>query len=210
MPTANRRFFPRPDLLRQDQAASVKRELAEFHLSFQGSSIAQRVMSQAMQAARHTVDACTASRILEPFLMLQPSQNQFVVEWLSFNSKRPKVALRLWAWLFRFVDSDPAGNGEILVTREGLVECVLATSRSVDVVLKELVDLQALIRVREPEPGKQGRGCVRYFMNPRVGSHKPKGARDAAVSTAPVLGLVGGTDVPSERRSRAVVPAPVL
>ena len=58
--------------------------------------------------------------------MMYPPQNRVVVEWLSTKSRWPKVATRLWAWLFEFV---APRDGRFLITREGLIERVGASSR---------------------------------------------------------------------------------
>lgn len=138
--------------------------------------------------------------------MLYPAQNLLVVEHLSRHSSRPIVAPRLWALLFVHARAE---DGEILLTREGLIERVGASRASVDAVLKELVDFGALIRRREPEPGKQGRGPVRYFLNPSVGTQLPRGERQAAIAAAPPLRVVDGGLPPTERRKRAPSFAPL-
>lgn len=142
-------------------------------------------------------------------MLLTMKQNRLVVEHLTANSKWPKAAPRLWAWLFEFLDPD--GTGELLVTREGLTERVKASPRAINGVLAELVEFGALIRLREPEPGKQGRGTVRYFMNPRVGTRNvTTEERAAKIAGAPPLRIIDGGGRRTERRSRAPAPPTVL
>lgn len=200
-------FRSRADLLRRDQRERVRGALAELVEAFDGSSSERRVFEEAIAEAARVVDRRSAAENLGSFVMLYPAQNRLVVEYLSKESKRPFVAARLWAWLFEF--ASPV-DGEILVTREGLAERVGATARSVDTVLKELVEFGALIRRREPEPGKRGRGVVRYYMNPRVGTQiADRCERAAAQQRAPLLELIGGTEHKPRRRA-AVVPVVCL
>lgn len=195
-----RRVFPRPDLLRQDESARVKEALARTLDGFSGSPRERGELQLAIGAAYGVVDRDTASRNEERFFMLYPSQNRFVVEQLTLHSERPKVATRLWAYVLEFVGRDY----EVLVTREGLIERVGASGRAVDGVLSELVKMGALERLREPEPGKQGRGTVRYFLNPRVG-FKDRTAGETAGDRreAPLLKIIDGSAHPSQRRAYA-------
>lgn len=208
MPAAIRRSFPRPELLRQDESKRARDVLAAVAAGYAGSATARRVVAQAVAQAIRVVSSETASRNERSFLMMYPPQNRVVVEWLSTKSRWPKVATRLWAWLFEFV---APRDGEILITREGLIERVGAKARAVDGVLAELVKLGALRKERVPEPGKQGRGTVRYFMNANVATYQlTPGERDAAQRAAPRLTVVGSSALPTERRSRAALPAPVV
>lgn len=203
------RFRPRADLLRQDQNARVSSALSEAVSTFDGSELERRVFAKALSAAQSIVDRQTASQNQKVFFMLLPSQNRLVVEYLSTQSKWPKVATRLWAWLFEFV----APDGEILITREGLIDRVGCSPRAVGGVLGELVACQALTRRREPQPGKQGRGHVRYYMNASVGTQFLKnGERDKAVASASPLRLQyrDGVVQLTDRRARAASPVAVV
>lgn len=200
MAAAIRGFSSRSELLRQDQNARARAALVAAVELFDGAPVERQVFSEAVAVAVREVDRRTASHNEGPFIMLYPPQNFLVVEYLSTKSKWPKVATRLWACLFQFVS--PV-DGEILVTREGLIERVGAQPRAVDGVLAELVKFGALIRRREPEPGKRGRGYVRYFMNPSVGTHLKAGERSAARASAPLLKVIDGAAHPSQRRARA-------
>ena len=129
MPAAIRRSFPRPELLRQDESKRARDVLAAVAAGYAGSATARRVVAQAVAQAIRVVSSETASRNERSFLMMYPPQNRVVVEWLSTKSRWPKVATRLWAWLFEFV---APRDGEILITREGLIERVGAKARAVD------------------------------------------------------------------------------
>lgn len=201
MPAATARLLSRREMLGRAQNARAREYLAEVADLFDGSPFERRAMAAALGEAGRVIDLQSASRNERSFIMLYPPQNRLVVEHLTKNSKWPKVATRLWAWLFEFVS--PV-DGEVLVTREGLIERVGCRARAVDGVLRELVEFGALIRVREPEPGKQGRGTVRYFMNASVGSCIPnRDERAAAVRRdAPLLKVIDGSSHPSQRRAR--------
>lgn len=203
------RFKSRADLLRHDGNKRVLAALSEAAAVFDGSEVERRTLTVALAEAQRVVHRQTLADSPEFFVMLTPSQNRFVVGWLSTTSRYPKVGPHLWAWLIEWLD--PAGTGEILMRRDALIERLGCSGRAVDAVLRELVDLQALSRLREPEPGKQGRGTVRYFLNPRVGSCSiPKGERAARIAAAPLLRSVDGSVHPSQRRSRAPTVEPVV
>ena len=52
---------------------------------------------------------------------------------------------------------------------------------------------------------------VRYFVSSRLATHeRSSAAREASQAACPPLRLVGGTEVPTERRSRAPAFAPVV
>lgn len=201
MSAAIRRFSSRRELLVQEQAVELRRALEAFAAAFEGSPAQHRALGQMLEAGGRVLDSGTAFYGEGSFVVLTPIQNRLVVDHLTRWSKWPKAAPRLWAYLFEFLD--PAGSGEILITREGLIERVGVRPRAVDGILRELVELQALIKHREPEPGKQGRGTVRYFMNPRVGSlNLDRGERAQRARAAPRL-IVGGAAPSNERRARA-------
>lgn len=202
------RFRSRADLLRHDQNKRVSSALSDAASSFEGSASERRALTQALREAQRIVDRQTlAGR--EPFFMLTSSQNTRVVAELLRSSRYPKVAALVWALAIEFVD--PSGTGEVLAEREAFIARVGCSARAVDGVFAELVALGALIRLREPEPGKQGRGRVRYFINPRVGTQGLSlGERSARIAAAPLLRSIDGSSHPSQRRSRAAVVAPVV
>lgn len=204
------RFRSRADLLRQDQNKRVLAALDEAASSFQGSAVERRALTDAVLAGQRVVHRQTRAD-KEPFFMLTSSQNTFVVGELLRSSRFPKVAAHVWAVVIELVD--PAGTGEILFSsRETFTGRVGCSARAVAGVLSELVRMEALSALREPEPGKQGRGRVRYFLNPRVGTQGLDiGERSARVRAAPLLRSIDGSAHPSQRRSRAAAaPVPVL
>lgn len=209
MSAAIRRFVSGPELLLRDERDRVREALVSLGEGLALSPVERRAFDAGILTACRAVDRQTAARNERFFVMLYPAQNRMVVQHLLKCSKRPHVAVSLWSWLFEFVRPE---DGEILITREGLIERVGVSAYSVDAVLRELVAFGALIRLREVEPGKRGRGTARYFMNPRVGTcMTSRGERDAAQAVAPKLELVGGSARPSERRSRfAPLVVPVL
>lgn len=203
------RFKSRADLLRRDGNKRVSAVLAEAASLFDGPEVERQALTAALVEAQRVVDRQTLADSPEFFVMLTPSQNRFVVGWLSTKSRFPKVGPHLWAWLIEWLD--PSGTGEILMKRENLVARLGCSGRAVDAVLRELVDLEALSRLRESEPGKQGRGYVRYFLNPRVGTvNLPKGERAARIAAAPLLRSIDGSVHPSQRRSRAPIVEPLV
>jgi hypothetical protein len=198
---SNVRRFPRPDLLKQEQAAYDRRELARALADFKGSSVARAVLADHVAVADREIAGRTESVEFREFLMLYTRANRDVVRYLRKESKYKVIAPDVWATLLDHVQDV---SYEVLLTREALVREVGASPRAVAQVLKELVDFKALRRLRESEPGKQGRGCVRYFLNARVGSHETHDARIVSFKDADRLGKA---TVSSERRRRAMLPA---
>lgn len=117
-------------------------------------------------------------------MILYPSENRRLIDHLSRHSKWPKVAVHLWALALEH--ASPADN-EVMLTLDGMAGRIGCHPRAVSGALKELVLLRALIRQRLPEPGKQGRGTVQYFVNPRIASQLKKDARETARRHAPPL-----------------------
>lgn len=122
------------------------------------------------------------------FTMISPAQNAAVVEWLSAHSKRPQVAIRIWALLFTALRAD---TGQILLTRGQIAEKIGVEPRTVSEIMTELASINAILREKE------GR-AVRYAMNPAIATHIPgpearKAAREAA---GPLLILMEGGGAP--------------
>jgi DNA-binding GntR family transcriptional regulator len=115
------------------------------------------------------------------FVMIGPEQHAAVVRWLRQHSDRPLVAIGLWAELFTALDTR---TGEILLTRDELAERIDSSTINVSRVMSQLESVGAIIKLR------QGR-AVRFFMNPRVGTHLPAEKRIRAQARAPELKLVG-------------------
>lgn len=109
--------------------------------------------------------------------MLSPSQNRLVVRWIVANSRRQSVAIALWAECFCYMRMD---TGEVVMTRQQMMDATGATSSHISAVLAELVSMGALIRRQE------GR-TVQWFMNPTVGTQLTGVAREKAQRSAPPL-----------------------
>jgi hypothetical protein len=116
------------------------------------------------------------------FVMIDATQFAAVHGWLARNSERPIVAMHLWGLLFAHLDRD---TGEILASRAELAGLVNARPQHVSRIMGELEALGAISRRRMP-----ANGPVRYFMNPRLGTHLAKAPREAAQAAAPPLRLV--------------------
>lgn len=189
------RFRSRADLLRQDQNKRVSDHLAAAAASFEGPASERRALTAALAEGQRVVDRQTLSD-KGLFFMLTSSQNTRVVAELVRESRYPKVAALVWALAIEFID--PSGTGEVLAEREAFISRVGCSARAIDGVFAELVALGALIKLREPEPGKQGRGRVRYFINPRVGTQGLSiGERAVRVRSAPLLRSIDGSSHPS-------------
>lgn len=115
------------------------------------------------------------------FVMLSADQNAAVIDWLDANSKRPRIAVRLWAQLLRAIRMD---TGEVMLSRADLAGRVGATPDEVSRLMTELEGINAIRRERN------GRG-VRYFLSPLVATHLPSAAlREQARTAAGPLKLV--------------------
>jgi hypothetical protein len=169
----------RPDRLRQDQAETLRQAILPFETQ----------MPDAVKALIGHIDRQTASRNKWTFVMLSPEQNSIVVDYLAENSKRPLVAVRLWALCFKHLRND---TGEVLLSREEIAEKLKQKADSVSELMSELVEFGAIIRRRERVAGLKGPGMVHYFMNPRVATHLGGTAREKAQDEAPLLRLMEG------------------
>jgi CRP-like cAMP-binding protein len=175
------RFRTRADRLAAEQTKEVRKQLS-LALPDLSGEVAD-VVSRAVAA----LDAKIASENGWTFVMLSPADNAKVVAWLSENSSQPKVAMRLWSVLFLHLRRD---TGEIAQTRDELAEAVAVKPGEVSRVMGELESIGAVLRKREKVAGLRGPGVVRYFMNPRIGTHLPGKVRDKAQAEAPLLRLV--------------------
>jgi hypothetical protein len=174
------RLSTRPERLRADQASRLREALLPFE---------NELPLQVRDLLGH-IDRQTASHNKWTFVMLSPTQNADVVRYLATHSKRPLVAMRLWALCFEHLRTD---SGEILLTREELAAKLEQTSEHVSSVMTELVECGAIIRRRERVPGLRGPGLARYYMNPRVATHLSGKERDTAqIEAPPLLVLMAG------------------
>ena len=164
------RLTPKPARLRSEQAAKVRQAVLE--LDFDPEAIRPVLLS---------IDRNTAASRGWTFVMLSPSQNAAVVGWLRHHSKRPGVAIHLWAELLTGLRID---TGQVLLTRTQLAERVGVPPRSVSEILTELEDIGAISRRRQPTPGVRGKGSLEIFINPNVATHLTGTARDTAQAEA--------------------------
>ena len=114
------------------------------------------------------------------FVMVDPVLYADVIAHLRRHSRRPLVAMELFTRLFSYLPPD--GN-EVLADRAELARVTGCAVTDVSEVMGELEAVGAVYRRRE------GRG-VRYFVNPRLGTHLAGTARDKAQVEAPALRLV--------------------
>lgn len=191
-----RRFRSRPARLRQDERADLRSALLPFR-DGDGFRMPRQEVRLVVAKALALIDRETASQNGWSFVMLSPSQNALVVNFLAAHSERPLVALRLWALCFEHLRTD---TGEIVLSRGEMAERLGIEVRTVSSLVSELVAFGALSRTRD------GRS-VRYFMNPNVGTHLSGKARDDAQRAAVKLALVGCAERGVERRRRAYRPA---
>jgi hypothetical protein len=174
----------KPKKLRREEAAHLRASLKEWEAQATG------LPAGLMDVLYRELDKRTASHGRWTFVMISPQQNHIVVRYLIKNSKYPLIALDLWGLCFEHLHCD---TGEILLSRDELADNLEQKSKVVSAVMSELEDCGAISRRYEKVAGVKGRGFVRYFMNPLVGTHLPGAARDEAQAKAPKLRLVKST-----------------
>lgn len=168
------RLFTRRDRITEEDG----QKLREMVTAYPG--LPERLRSELITE----IDRRTASKNGWTFVMLSPEQNAQVVDWLTDNSTRPQVAVKLWAKLFTALRTD---TGEIVMTRDELADQLGIASDHVSRIMGELVKIGAITRKRERVAGMRGPGLVKYFMNPRIGTKLSGSARDKAQEEAPPL-----------------------
>ena len=198
-----RRLNGRPARIRQDENAALRQALLPFRDGGEGLTMQREAVRLVVSKAIALIDGQTASHNKWSFVMLSPGQNHIVVEELVAHSRRPMVAVRLWALCFQHLRMD---TGEIVLTREDFAERLGVEPAEVSEVMSHLVRFGAISRQRERVAGLRGPGLVHYFMNPNVGTHLAGKARDDAQRSAPLLKLIDGSFHPSQRRARAAIP----
>src|SRR5215213_8611578 len=77
------------------------------------------------------------------FVMVEPSLNSEVLNWLTYNSHRPLVAVRLWGELFRHLPQD---SNEVLADRADLARAVGCTPADVSRIMGEFEEIGAVYR----------------------------------------------------------------
>lgn len=174
------RFRTKGDQLKAEQADRLRQLVMAF------PELPERAAGEILVA----IDRQTVSANAWSFVMLSPDQNRAVVKWLTANSKRPMVAVQLWAELFSHLRRD---TGEVMQTRDELADAVGARSEHVSAIMGELESIGAISRKRSKIAGMKGPGLVRYYMNPNVGTHLSGKARDHAQAEAgPLLRVMEG------------------
>ena len=113
------------------------------------------------------------------FVMVEPVLYADIVAHLARHSRRKLRAIELFTRLFSVL---PPDSNEVLANRAELARMVGITPRAVSEIMGELEAIGAVYRRRE------GRG-VRFFVNPRLGTHLAGGLRDRAQAEAPELRL---------------------
>jgi DNA-binding transcriptional ArsR family regulator len=141
---------------------------------------ADAVPADVLDRVVHLLDRELSSRRGWRFVMVEPNLYADVVEYLIMHSRRPQKAVVLFTRLFSYLPPD--GN-EVMADREELARVVGIQPAAVSEIMRELETVGAVYRRRE------GRG-VRYFVNPKLGTHLSGAARDRAQAEAPMLRLV--------------------
>jgi hypothetical protein len=113
------------------------------------------------------------------FVMVDPVAYAGVVRQVLADSRRPQKAVLLLANLFQYLPPD--GN-EVLADRDELARATDCLPTHISEIMRELEAIGAVYR------RKHGRG-VRYFVNPRLGTHLAGAVRDRAQAEAPPLSL---------------------
>jgi hypothetical protein len=121
------------------------------------------------------------------FIMIYIEDFIAVADWLEEHSRSPRAATRLLRQMLRFVHPT---TQEVLRSREELAQLAKTTPAEVSIIMNELLTIQAVRRERVPVKGMRGPGVVRWYVNPRLGTHLPKELRKLAHAQAPELKLV--------------------
>ena len=173
----------KPKRLHREKAAALRASLKEWEAQAEG------LPSGILDVVYRDLDKQTSSHGKWTFVMISPEQNDIVVNYLKNNSQQPLVAMTLWSLCFRYLYCD---TGEIRLSRDEIAKHLKINAKHVSSIMSELEDCGAISRCYEKRDGAKGRGFVRYFMNPLVGTHLPGAARDKAQEKAPKLRLVKG------------------
>lgn len=195
-----RRFVARPGVVRPDVGERFCQGLDALvdEASFASGSAGLRSIVAEVKAQ---VRRQSASANRWSFLMIDTVRYARVAEWLAANSRRPLVALRLWAHVFCHLTED----GQLVLSRTELAAELGVRPDEVSEVVSELVRVKAMSRERKGS-------TVRYAMSPWLGTHLSHAARDDAQRAFPDLQLVpkilnGGADRVRRRFVRPVLAA---
>jgi hypothetical protein len=173
------RLRTKPERLKAQQGMALR----QLVLDFFGDAGPNRTVGELLIA----IDRVTATdRDDWRFILMAAEQFNAVADWLEEHSARPRMAVRLFRHLLRFVDPR---TDEILRTRDELAELIKARPADVSTVMNELVAIGAIRRERERVPGLKGPGMVHWYLNPLVATHLPLKARERAQAEASPLEL---------------------
>lgn len=143
----------------------------------------------------------------QEFSMLFTAEHTALMRHLRFTSRQPMVAAELFSLCMREMDWD---TGEVLRSRHWLAKELGVKPAVVSRAVGELVKCGAMRRDFFDDDGVRARS-VRYFVSSRLATHeRSSAAREASQASCPPLRLVGGTEVPTERRSRAPAFVPAV
>lgn len=136
----------------------------------------------------------------QEFSMLFTAEHTALMRHLRLTSRHPMIAAELFSLCMREMDWD---SGEVKLSRFQLASELCVKPAVVSRVMGELVKCGAMKRSFVDDDGNRVRS-VRYIVSSRLATHeRSSAAREASQADCPPLRLVGGTDVPTERRSRA-------
>jgi hypothetical protein len=167
--------FPKKGKLTPEQAQDLRDHLDEYR---------GRIPEDIFREILKKIEENTASTRTWRFIMTEPELNNYVVNYMLDNSRRPHVALRFWSLCFCHMRTD---TGEIMLTRQEIADKLGILARHVSTVISEFEKIGAIIRER-----KNGRAY--YFVNAWVATHLTGEARDKAQNEAPLLPLIQETD----------------
>jgi hypothetical protein len=191
----------KPKKLRREAAAHLRASLKEWEAKAQAIGLPSGILD----VVYRDLDKQTASQGKWTFVMLSPQQNTIVVKYLTEHSKRPVIAMNLWAICFEHLCFD---TGEICLRRDEIADYLKVDANYVSSIMSDLEECGAISRRYEKVAGMKGRGFVRYFMNPLVGTHLAGAARDKAQEKAPKLRLVKACLQACDQKGAAATTAP--
>jgi hypothetical protein len=120
----------------------------------------------------------------DPFISLSPRQNSRVVAWLLEHSDRPKVAVRVWAALLEFLDTN---DPHTVLMREQVAEFAGVNASEVSRIMSDLGSIGAITTRRDISGGRRGPATVIYSVNPRIATFLTGEERERAQAAAPPL-----------------------
>jgi hypothetical protein len=164
------RLKSRPERLIEEQAKTARN--AVLNLAAAGV-----LPDQLAAELVRRIDRATATAGREPFILLSPAQNKFVVREIKARSRQPMLTATVWA---EILDSFDFETCEILARPGEIARAVEVHETNARRAFAELARIGAISVKRE------GRGA-RYFVNPRVGSCLAGAERDAAQASAAEL-----------------------